>query len=167
MLIDFFVVWCIVVGCVEKITRVLIDPLVAEVVLFKERYAALFCITFYIFQMVWKVCWCFFTLWWISWLNLCRLISSERLQHLDNVGSPSVFIPDQNELNDIVPSKTVSELLETLENGLFVVCAKIIGCFHSDKWWFPIYDCGRLMKALGIQYRCVHCHRTSFKVTTK
>jgi hypothetical protein len=61
-LVVFVGVGCIVVGCVEKIARVLIDPSVAEVVLFKDRSVALFCITYYVFKIMQHACCCGFFL---------------------------------------------------------------------------------------------------------
>jgi hypothetical protein len=47
--------------------------------------------------------------------------------------SHQLNLPMNSHFNRIVPRKTVEELLTTPEEGLFVLCAKVVRCFHVDK----------------------------------
>lgn len=57
-----------------------------------------------------------------------------------------VVIADQLEFNRIYHSKTIFKLVKSSETGLSVVCARIVGCFQVDQWWYPLCDCSNCIK---------------------
>jgi hypothetical protein len=76
-------------------------------------------------------------------------------------------LPANSHFNRIVPRKTVEELLTTPEDGLFVLCARVVGCFHVDKCWFALCRCGRMMNQENGAYLCGSCNLTRFNICCK
>jgi hypothetical protein len=74
--------------------------------------------------------------------------------------SPSEFIRFHH-------ARSVLELIKSPETGIAVVCAKIVGCFQVDQWWYPMCDCGKAMVVKEGLYQCVDCNRTTFTVRSK
>jgi hypothetical protein len=80
------------------------------------------------------------------------LVLPRRRHVIDSIYvTPAIDLQANSGFNRIVPRKTLEGLMETTEDGLFVVCAKIVGLYHVDK----------------CLYLCGHCNRTSFNISCK
>ncbi|XP_045791724.1 uncharacterized protein LOC123886453 [Trifolium pratense] len=71
------------------------------------------------------------------------------------------------EFTRLYPHKTVHELIHTFQDGLFVLCGKIVGLFKVDQWFYPVCHCGAFLNIGRGSYYCVHCHLTVFSSTSK
>ncbi|MCH84005.1 replication factor A protein, partial [Trifolium medium] len=71
------------------------------------------------------------------------------------------------QFNKVYPHKTVHEFVHTLEDGLFVICAKIVGLFQVDQWWYPVCHCGAFLTISEGSYYCDSCHLCVFSSTSK
>ncbi|RHN58832.1 hypothetical protein MtrunA17_Chr4g0006671 [Medicago truncatula] len=74
------------------------------------------------------------------------VFSSDHLCVCVNQNPMRVAIADQLEFNRIYHSKTIFELVKSSETGLSIVCARIVGCFQVDQWWYPLCDCSNCIK---------------------
>jgi hypothetical protein len=97
-----------------------------------------------------------------------RFLLSVRRGHFGNVyGASSVIAPCPTQFNLILPRKSVSELVDTVEDGLFVIYAKIVSCYQFHRIWYPMCDCGKLMSVSDGLYLCAPCNRTTFNVSVR
>jgi ribosomal protein S27AE len=54
-----------------------------------------------------------------------------------------------------------------LEDGLFVLCGKMVGLFKMNKWFYPVCHCGAFLNIASGSYYCGRCHVTVFSGTSK
>ncbi|PNX94772.1 replication factor-A carboxy-terminal domain protein [Trifolium pratense] len=71
------------------------------------------------------------------------------------------------EFNGLYPHKTLYEFVHSLEDGLFVLCVKIVGLFKVDQWFYPVCHCGDFLEFVAGSYYCGRCHHTVFGTTSK
>ncbi|GAU29158.1 hypothetical protein TSUD_275770 [Trifolium subterraneum] len=71
------------------------------------------------------------------------------------------------EFNGFYPHKTVYELIHTLEDGVFVLCGKIVGLFKVDQWFYHVCHCGAFLNIGFGSYYCVYCHLSVFSAAAK
>ncbi|XP_045822104.1 replication protein A 70 kDa DNA-binding subunit C-like [Trifolium pratense] len=84
-----------------------------------------------------------------------------------NGQSTNGTISRELQFNKVYPHKTVNEFVHTLEDGLFVICAKIVGLFQVDQWWYPVCHCGAFLSISDGSYYCDKCHLCVFSSTSK
>lgn len=92
------------------------------------------------------------------------LLSSRRGRFGHVYGAPSVIAPCPPQFNLIVPRKSVSELVHTVEDGLFVVYAKIVSCYQFHRVWYLMCDCGKMMSVSDGLYLYAPYNLTTFNV---
>ncbi|KAK2393472.1 replication protein A 70 kDa DNA-binding subunit C [Trifolium repens] len=73
----------------------------------------------------------------------------------------------QLEFNGLYPHKTIHEFINSVEDGLFVLCGKMVGLFKVDKWFYPVCFCGAFLNVGNGSYYCGRCHVTVFGGTPK
>ncbi|WJX26021.1 DNA helicase [Trifolium repens] len=71
------------------------------------------------------------------------------------------------EFNGLYPHKTIYEFINTFEDGLFVLCGKMVGLFKVDKWFYPVCYCGAFLNIASGSYYCARCHVTVFSGSSK
>jgi hypothetical protein len=78
-----------------------------------------------------------------------------------------VVTPHDSEFNMTIPRKPVSELVHTIEDGLFVVQARIDSCFQVGKIWYLLCVCGLVMNEKNGLFVCGTCNLTTFNASIK
>ncbi|KAK2410805.1 replication protein A 70 kDa DNA-binding subunit C [Trifolium repens] len=73
----------------------------------------------------------------------------------------------QLEFNGLYPHKTIHEFTNSVEDGLFILCGKMVGLFKVDKWFYPVCFCGAFLNVGSGSYYCGRCHVTVFGGTPK
>jgi hypothetical protein len=68
------------------------------------------------------------------------------------------------EFNGLYPHKTLFEFVRTFEEGLFVLCCKVVGLFQVKQWFYPVCRCGEFLEFASGAYYCVRCHVTVFSI---
>jgi hypothetical protein len=71
------------------------------------------------------------------------------------------------EFNGLYPHKTIYEFINTFEDGLFVLCGKMVCLFKVDKWFYPVCYCGAFLNIASGSYYCARCHVTVFSGSSK
>ncbi|PNX95169.1 replication factor-A carboxy-terminal domain protein [Trifolium pratense] len=71
------------------------------------------------------------------------------------------------EFNGLYPSKSLYDFIQTFEDGIFVMCVKIVGLFKVDQWFYPVCHCGDFLDYEAGSYYCVSCHHSVFGTTSK
>ncbi|CAJ2662999.1 unnamed protein product [Trifolium pratense] len=80
--------------------------------------------------------------------------------------SNSVVVTDITPFDRFYPHKTVREFIDTQESGFFVLCARVVGIFHINKWWYPVCKCGNFLDIWVGCYFCVQCNIHVFCVSS-
>jgi hypothetical protein len=57
------------------------------------------------------------------------------------------------------PKKTIAQLFDSDEDGLFVVSALVSGFVEGEKWWYPACECHRSVVADSGAYYCKGCDK--------
>jgi len=78
-----------------------------------------------------------------------------------------VIAPHDSEFNNFVPRKSVYELVHTVEDGLFVVLARIVSCFQVEKIWYPLCGCESVMTEKNGLFVCGKCNLSTFNASIK
>ncbi|WJX66776.1 hypothetical protein P8452_51297 [Trifolium repens] len=65
------------------------------------------------------------------------------------------------------PKRTVAELINNNEEGLFSVCAEIIGVVSGADWWYPACKCHKSVITDSGSYFCDGCGRHVFQVVPR
>jgi len=92
-----------------------------------------------------------------------RLVFLGESYILDHVQITSVMnLSERSQFNCIVLRKTISKLLHTLEEGLFMVRAMVVGCFQVDKYWYALCDYRRLLNQKNGLHLYGHCNYTTY-----
>jgi alkyl hydroperoxide reductase subunit AhpF len=79
----------------------------------------------------------------------------------------SLIIPDSSQFRRMYPVKKVRELVQTFEDGLFVVYAEVVECIESNTWWYPMCVCQRILLKRNGAYYCPHCDLSVFKAVLR
>ncbi|GAU27768.1 hypothetical protein TSUD_215790 [Trifolium subterraneum] len=78
-------------------------------------------------------------------------------------GKPSL----EEEFLRMHPKKTVSELVDVAEDGVFVVCAEVVGIVYGQDWWYPACRCHKSVIPDSGAYFCTACDRHVFQVVLR
>jgi hypothetical protein len=65
------------------------------------------------------------------------------------------------------PVKTLAELQNDPQLGIFVVNARICGIVNFDPWWYPICDCPRIYQKYLGSFHCTKCSASKFIASPK
>lgn len=57
------------------------------------------------------------------------------------------------------PKKTITQLFDCDEGGMFVVSAVVSGFAEREKWWYPACKCNRSVAADSCAYYCKGCDK--------
>ncbi|KAJ1405253.1 hypothetical protein SESBI_26017 [Sesbania bispinosa] len=55
------------------------------------------------------------------------------------------------------PRKTISELHNTYEDGIFIVLASVVNILGNGQWWYEACKCNRVVTMEGDMYYCPSC----------
>ncbi|KAK7282736.1 hypothetical protein RIF29_11752 [Crotalaria pallida] len=67
----------------------------------------------------------------------------------------------------LYPKKTLFDLGEEKEEGVFVVFATIAHVSHDDNWWYPACKCHKSVTADNGMYYCSACRKHVFSVVPR
>jgi hypothetical protein len=62
------------------------------------------------------------------------------------------------------PKKTVAELLEISQSGMYAVCAEVVRIIDGQDWWYPACKCHRSVLPNSGAYFCSGCDKHMFQV---
>jgi hypothetical protein len=62
------------------------------------------------------------------------------------------------------PKISIANLLEIVEDGIYVVSAVVDGLVEAEDWWFPACRCQRSVSADSGAYYCKLCVKHVFKM---
>lgn len=65
------------------------------------------------------------------------------------------------------PKKTLSQLIASLEDGLFIVSATIDGLVDGEDWWYPACKCHRSVTPDSGAYYCKDCVKHVFHMVPR
>ncbi|XP_057452542.1 uncharacterized protein LOC130744367 [Lotus japonicus] len=65
----------------------------------------------------------------------------------------------RDEMLSLYPRKTITQLIETTEDGIFVVHAGIVGLIRDGHWSYPSCRCYAELLGLGGRFECLKCCR--------
>jgi hypothetical protein len=68
---------------------------------------------------------------------------------------------------NMYPKKSLKELKECGEQGLFAIIARVVGITQVDQWWYPVCDCRKVVSVVFGTYYCLDCQRTAFRIGSK
>jgi hypothetical protein len=54
------------------------------------------------------------------------------------------------------PKKTLDELINLSQSGIFVVCAKVIRIVDGQDWWYPASNCHKMLFLMVVLIFAVH-----------
>ncbi|XP_045803023.1 uncharacterized protein LOC123896709 [Trifolium pratense] len=63
--------------------------------------------------------------------------------------------------------KTISELLDDPQTGIFIVNARIVDMVELNPWWYPVCRCDIIVESYLGAYFCENCHATEFSAVPK
>jgi hypothetical protein len=122
------------------------------------------CFSVYIFNS--SVCFlilCFGVLFYIFSIGLI----TDYYQFVDKEYYSSSKLCKEIEFNGLYPHKTLFEFVRTLEEGMFVLCCKVVGVFPIKQWFYPVRRCGEFLEFAAGSYYCVMCHVTVFSIPSR
>ncbi|MCI00398.1 replication factor A protein, partial [Trifolium medium] len=120
---------------VEGVTRMFVDPTIAEVVNFRNG------LVHYLSRG-------------LDYIGLLRSSGHTPLScNLD-------FIKDY-------PVRTMAELKNNPQLGVFVVNARICDIVNFDPWWYPVCKCPRIFEKYIGAFHCVKCQLSKFIAAPK
>jgi hypothetical protein len=103
----------------------------------------------------------------------CFVISSSVAVHgiESDIPVPLIGEPEKPSAEDefliLHPKRTVAELINNNEEGLFSVCAEIIGVVSGADWWYPACKCHKSVITDSGSYFCDGCGRHVFQVVPR
>ncbi|XP_057440470.1 uncharacterized protein LOC130732440 [Lotus japonicus] len=65
------------------------------------------------------------------------------------------------------PRKTLTQLLDNKEGGIFIVHAGIVGVLKDGPWFYPSCRCFSELRVNGVKYDCLKCGRTIDKMINR
>jgi hypothetical protein len=65
------------------------------------------------------------------------------------------------------PIKTLADLKNSSETGLYIVSARVKSIVHVDPWWYPICGCNSIVDTYIGSLYCADCGVSSFLVAPK
>ncbi|MCH82030.1 replication factor A protein [Trifolium medium] len=65
------------------------------------------------------------------------------------------------------PKKTVDDILNHVEDGVFAVCAEVVRVVDGQDWWYPACKCHKGVVADSGAYFCSSCDRHVFQVVPR
>jgi hypothetical protein len=71
------------------------------------------------------------------------------------------------EFNGLYPHKTIYEFVNMMEDGMFVLSAKVAALFKVSRWFYPVCKCGNFLNISFGAYYCVTCSITVFNATSR
>ncbi|CAJ2654022.1 unnamed protein product [Trifolium pratense] len=63
--------------------------------------------------------------------------------------------------------KTISELMDDPQTGIFIVNARIVDMIELNPWWYPVCRCDIIVESYLGAYFCENCHATEFSAVPK
>ncbi|XP_045810506.1 replication protein A 70 kDa DNA-binding subunit C-like [Trifolium pratense] len=72
--------------------------------------------------------------------------------------------PFEEEFLRMHPKKTIAELGDVVDDGVFVVCGEVVGVVDGHNWWYPACKCHRAVVVDSGTYFCSSCDRHVFHV---
>ncbi|XP_057426086.1 uncharacterized protein LOC130719476 [Lotus japonicus] len=121
------IAWEVVIQNVMNATTLLWNPSLPEVVSFRERLA------------------------------LNGIDADKDLAEPDSSIDDVNVISLDEEFISMYPRKTISELNDMQEDGVFVVRARVAGLMEGEKWWYPACRCHRAVTSDDDIYYCRAC----------
>jgi len=73
----------------------------------------------------------------------------------------------EDDFLNIYPKKTLSQLIASLEDGLFIVSATIDGLVDGEDWWYPACKCHRSVTPDSGAYYCKDCVKHVFHMVPR
>jgi len=65
------------------------------------------------------------------------------------------------------PKKTVAELNATIEDGLYVVHARLTGCAEAEDWWYASCVCHKSLSGDSSPHFCKRCAKYVFHIVPR
>jgi replication factor A1 len=65
------------------------------------------------------------------------------------------------------PKTSIANLVETVEDGIYVVSAVVGGLVDDEEWWYPACRCQRSVTADSGAYYCKLCVKHVFKMVPR
>jgi hypothetical protein len=146
-------------------TRVFVDPDIPEAQEFKNRF-------FLCRKIIFPIHWCtpnvclyskvFVSIFGVS-LSLHGIDSECVVPLIGTRARP----PLDEEFLRLHPKKTVSDLYDIAEDGIFAVCGTIVSIVGGQEWWYPACKCHKGVIADSGAYYCNSCAKHIFQVVPR
>ncbi|MCI20920.1 replication factor A protein, partial [Trifolium medium] len=65
------------------------------------------------------------------------------------------------------PKKTMGDLIDLAENGVFSVCGNVVGIVGGEEWWYPACKCHKSVIPDSGAYYCNGCGKHVFQVVPR
>lgn len=73
----------------------------------------------------------------------------------------------EDEFLKLHPKKTIKQLHQAEDDGVIVVCAKVLGFVSGVDWWYPACRCHRAVTPDSGLYYCGGCYRHVMQVVPR
>lgn len=169
-MLDLFTLGIRTLRLVDGVSRIFLNPAVAEFVQMKVRYFLfVFIPDCFLPEILCGSCvvpWSIF----LSYCDRCLFRLSCDGGNIKDFSWGKNYMGGYSSGADVVrkyPRKTLFQLSTCVETGVFLVVGKIVQVLESEAWWFPVCKCGRVMHLFDGSYYCYQCCLRIFDVVPK
>ncbi|KAJ1382072.1 hypothetical protein SESBI_44584 [Sesbania bispinosa] len=86
---------------------------------------------------------------------------------LETIEDHTASASSGEEFLHMYPRKSISELNNTEDDGLFIILATIVTVLTDNNWWYSVCKCNRAVIVDGDSYYCPNCTCTATDVTLR